>query len=123
MSESIKAVSDKVFFNTYGRYPLTLVKGSGATVWDDEGRAYTDFVAGVAVCSLGHAHPRLTAVLSDQAGILWHVSNLFYTEPQTRLADWLTRHSFADRVFLANSGAESQRGGHQAGAQILQGKG
>jgi acetylornithine/N-succinyldiaminopimelate aminotransferase len=105
--ESIKQTADKVFFNTYARYPLTLLKGQGATVWDDQGRAYTDFVAGVAVCSLGHAHPRLTAVLKEQADMLWHVSNLFYTEPQTQLAAWLTQHCFADRVFLANSGAEA----------------
>jgi acetylornithine aminotransferase len=107
MSESIKGVADKVIFNTYARYPMTLLKGNGATVQDDQGRTYSDFVAGIAVCNLGHCHPRLASVLADQASTLWHVSNLYYTEPQTQLAEWLTQHSFADRVFFANSGAEA----------------
>lgn len=107
MVENIMETADRVIFKTYARYPLTLLKGSGATVYDDQGRGYTDFIAGVAVCSLGHAHPRLVSVLKEQAETLWHVSNLFYTQPQTELAAWLTGHCFADRVFFANSGAEA----------------
>lgn len=107
MIENIRETADKVIFNTYARYPLTLLRGSGATVYDDQGRGYTDFIAGVAVCSLGHAHPRLVSVLKEQAETLWHVSNLFYTQPQTDLAAWLTGHCFAQRVFFANSGAEA----------------
>jgi acetylornithine aminotransferase len=76
-------------------------------VWDENGKAYTDFVAGIAVCNLGHAHPAVAAALCAQAKILWHVSNLFYTLPQMELGEWLVRHSFADRVFFCNSGAEA----------------
>ena len=93
--------------NTYNRFPLVLVKGKGCVVWDMEGRAYRDFVAGIAVCNLGHAHPVVSEALRKQAESLWHVSNLYYTLPQTSLADWLTGHSFADRVFFCNSGAEA----------------
>jgi len=107
MSFDIKQSADRVIFNTYARYPLALVKGQGCTVYDDQGRAYTDFIAGIAVCNLGHCHPKLIAALTAQAQTLWHVSNLFYTRPQAELASWLTLHSFADRVFFANSGAEA----------------
>jgi acetylornithine aminotransferase len=103
----IKQTADKHIANTYARYPLALVKGQGCTVWDDQGNAYTDFLAGIAVCNLGHAHPQLVETLAGQARALWHVSNLFYTQPQTELAEWLTAHSFADRVFFGNSGAEA----------------
>ena len=92
---------------TYNRFPVVLVKGKGCVVWDMEGRAYRDFVAGIAVCNLGHAHPVVSKALQKQAASLWHVSNLYYTIPQTELADWLTGHSFADRVFFCNSGAEA----------------
>ena len=94
-------------FQTYGRFPITLVKGDGCRVWDDEGREYLDFVAGIAVCSLGHSSPLVQRVLEEQAGKLIHVSNLYYTEPQTDLAQLLVKNSFADRVFFCNSGAES----------------
>ncbi len=103
----IKQTADKHIANTYARYPLALVKGQGCTVWDDQGKTYTDFLAGIAVCNLGHAHPQLVEALAEQARALWHVSNLFYTQPQTELAEWLTAHSFADRVFFGNSGAEA----------------
>ncbi len=102
--------ADQVITQTYARYPLALVKGQGATLYDDQGKAYTDFIAGIAVCNLGHAHPKLVAAMTAQAETLWHVSNLFYTQPQTELAAWLTGHSFADRVFFANSGAEANEG-------------
>ena len=103
----IKQTADKHIANTYARYPLALVKGEGCTVWDDQGRAYVDFIAGIAVCNLGHSHPALVETLTAQARTLWHVSNLYYTLPQAELAAWLTAHSFADRVFFANSGAEA----------------
>lgn len=103
----IKETADQVITNTYARYPLALVKGQGCTLYDEQGRAYTDFIAGIAVCNLGHAHPKLIDAMTAQAKILWHVSNLFYTRPQTELAAWLTSRSFADRVFFANSGAEA----------------
>src|SRR5512145_2713012 len=96
-----------VIFKTYKRFPLVLTRGSDCTVWDENGKAYTDFVAGIAVCNLGHAHPAVAEALCAQAKQLWHVSNLFYTLPQMELGEWLVRHSFADRVFFCNSGAEA----------------
>ena len=84
-----------------------LTKGEGCTVQDAEGGTYTDFVAGIAVCNLGHAHKGVAKAISDQARRLVHVSNLYYTEPQIELAEWLIGHSFADRVFFSNSGAEA----------------
>lgn len=107
MSENLQTRADAVMAHTYARYPLTLVKGEGVRLWDEEGREYTDFVSGIAVCSLGHSHPALTEALSRQAALLVHVSNLFYTEPQVKLAEWLVRKSFADKVFFCNSGAEA----------------
>ncbi len=99
--------ADEVIAGTYKRFPIVLTQGSGCTLWDESGKAYTDFVAGIAVCNLGHAHPQVAEALCRQARILWHVSNLFYTIPQMELAAWLTAHSFADRVFFCNSGAEA----------------
>lgn len=99
--------SNNYLFSTYKRTPVVIVKGNGCTVWDTEGRQYTDFVAGIAVCNLGHAHPKIAEVIVHQAKTLIHVSNLYYTVPQTELAEWLVNHSFADRVFFCNSGAEA----------------
>ncbi|MBM4286157.1 MAG: acetylornithine transaminase [Deltaproteobacteria bacterium] len=99
--------ADKVFMNTYGRQPLVLVRGEGCRVWDADGREYLDFVAGLAVCNLGHAHPAVAQAAAAQLTQLVHVSNLYYTTPQTELAEELVRLSFADRVFFCNSGAEA----------------
>jgi len=103
----IMAKADAVIAQTYTRFPLVLVKGQGCKVWDAEGRVYLDFIAGIAVCNLGHAHPSVGRALCDQSEVLWHVSNLYYTVPQTELAAWLIKHSFGDRVFFCNSGAEA----------------
>ncbi len=92
---------------TYGRQPLVLVKGKGCRVWDEAGREYLDFVAGLAVCNLGHAHPEVAKAASAQLTELVHVSNLYYTTPQIELAETLVRLTFADRVFFCNSGAEA----------------
>jgi acetylornithine aminotransferase len=92
---------------TYTRNDLTLVRGKGTRVWDDNGREYLDFVGGIAVCNLGHCHEAVTKAICEQAGLLVHTSNLYYTEPQGELARLLTEHSFADRVFFCNSGAEA----------------
>ena len=105
-SDTIKT-ADTVMAKTYNRFPITITRGKGYTLWDETGKAYTDFVSGIAVCNLGHAHPRVAEALCRQADILWHVSNLYYTCPQTELASWLTAHSFADRAFFCNSGAEA----------------
>ena len=106
-SQDLQSKADTVMMQTYARFPMVLVKGKGCVVWDMEGRSYKDFVAGIAVCNLGHAHPGVTEALQKQSEMLWHVSNLYYTVPQTELAEWLTEHSFADRVFFCNSGAEA----------------
>jgi acetylornithine aminotransferase len=101
------AEADRVMAATYKRTPVVFSKGAGCTLWDTEGRAYLDFVAGIAVCNLGHAHPAVANAVFEQAKTLVHVSNLYYTTPQTELAAWLVDHSFADRVFFCNSGAEA----------------
>lgn len=107
MTTEIMQQADQVIAKTYKRFPVVLSKGSGCTLYDTEGRSYTDFVAGIAVCNLGHAHPAVTNALANQAQTLWHVSNLYYTMPQVDLAAWLVKNSFADRVFFCNSGAEA----------------
>lgn len=96
--------------NTYGRFPIALEKGSGCKVWDTEGKEYLDFVAGIATCTLGHAHPKLIEAVTEQIQKLHHVSNLYYIPEQGELAAWLTEHSAADRVFFCNSGAEANEG-------------
>jgi acetylornithine aminotransferase/acetylornithine/N-succinyldiaminopimelate aminotransferase len=102
-----KARSDTVFIQTYNRFPAAMVKGRGCRLWDADGKEYLDFLSGIAVCSLGHSHPAVTGAVCNQAETLMHVSNLFYTVPQIELAELLVHHSFADRVFMANSGAEA----------------
>ncbi len=102
--------ADKVIMNTYGRQPLVLVKGAGCRVWDDTGKEYLDFVAGLAVCNLGHAHPEIAKAAAAQLPQLVHVSNIYYTTPMVELAELLIQTSFADRVFFANSGAEANEG-------------
>jgi len=98
---------EKVIMGTYKRFPVVLVKGSGCRVWDSNGKEYLDMVAGIAVCSLGHCHPKVTEAIKRQLDILIHVSNLYYIEPQIRLGEILTKNSFADKVFFCNSGAEA----------------
>ncbi len=92
---------------TYNRAPMAFVKGEGAWLTDAEGQRYLDFGAGIAVNALGHAHPALVAALTEQAGKLWHTSNLYQIPNQQALADALVEHSFADTVFFTNSGTEA----------------
>nr|NJM02664.1 aminotransferase class III-fold pyridoxal phosphate-dependent enzyme [Desulfobacula sp.] len=99
--------TDQFVFQTYQRQGKALVKGEGVFLWDEDGKKYTDFLAGIAVCGLGHCHPKITEAICRQASTLVHVSNLFYTLPQAELASRLCEKSFADRVFFANSGAEA----------------
>jgi acetylornithine aminotransferase len=99
--------ADTFMFKTYRRAPVTLVKGDGCRVWDENGKEYLDFIGGIAVCSLGHSSPVVSKALCEQSKRLVHVSNLFYTQPQTELAQILVENSFADRVFFCNSGAEA----------------
>ena len=104
---NIPARDAAVHMTTYRRQPITLVRGEGTRVWDDEGRSYLDFIAGIAVDALGHANPGLAEVISKQANTLLQVSNLFYTEPQIELAEILVGNSALDRVFFCNSGTEA----------------
>ncbi|MDA1070125.1 MAG: aspartate aminotransferase family protein [Proteobacteria bacterium] len=95
---------------TYGRADLVFARGEGAYLFTETGERYLDFGCGIAVTSLGHAHPHLVAALKDQAERLWHTSNLYRISGQERLAERLVANSFADSVFFANSGAEANEG-------------
>lgn len=92
---------------TYNRAPLAFVKGEGVWLMDDQGRRFLDMGGGIAVNALGHAHPKLVAALTEQAGALWHTSNLYKIPHQERLAELLVENTFADTVFFTNSGTES----------------
>jgi len=92
---------------TYGRFPVAFVRGQGCRLWDADGKRYLDFVAGLAVCNLGHCHPRVVAAIREQAGRLLHVSNLYHIPWQTELAARIAGLSFGTRVFFCNSGAEA----------------
>ncbi|MFZ1202029.1 MAG: acetylornithine transaminase [Desulfobacterales bacterium] len=107
MTSDIIEKADTFIAGTYKRLPVVLTRGAGCTLWDESGRTYLDFVAGIAVCNLGHANPAVARAVADQAARLVHVSNLFYTEPQAEVAALLVANSFADRVFFCNSGAEA----------------
>ena len=103
-TDKIIEETDKVFANTYKRTQIVIDKGAGVTLWDKEGKSYTDFMAGIAVCGLGHCHPAVVKAVKEQAEKLFHISSLYYIEPQTELVSWLIKNSFADRAFLSNSG-------------------
>ena len=105
-SDIIRA-ADTAIANTYKRFPVVLTRGQGCTVCDEDGNTYIDFVAGIAVCNLGHCHPAVSRAVAAQAETLVHVSNLYYTAPQVKAARLLVESSFADRVFFCNSGAEA----------------
>lgn len=94
-------------FPNYARYPISLVKGQGSWLWDDQGNKYLDFMSGIAVTNLGHAPEKVTAKLKEQLDQLWHVSNLFRIPNQEKAAALLTANSCADAVFFCNSGAEA----------------
>jgi len=103
-------LENKYYMPTFKRVPVTLVKGQGARVWDENGRKYLDFVAGWAVNSLGHCHPAVVAAVTEQVKTLIHTSNSYYTIPQLKLAELLVHNSCLDKVFLCNSGAEATEG-------------
>ncbi|AKX95140.1 acetylornithine aminotransferase [Moorella thermoacetica] len=104
---AIVSRGEKYVMRTYGRYPMALVRGEGARVWDADGKEYLDFVSGLAVNSLGHCHPRVVEAIREQAGRLIHCSNLYWIEPQVELARLLVENSALDKVFFCNSGAEA----------------
>ncbi|MBC8440255.1 MAG: aspartate aminotransferase family protein [Deltaproteobacteria bacterium] len=120
--DSIKK-TDNFVFQTYQRQGKAFVKGQGVFLWDEDGKKYTDFLAGIAVVSLGHCHPKITEAIQRQASTLVHVSNLFYTMPQADLASKLCEKSFADRVFFANSGAEANEAAIKLSRRYFQKKG
>lgn len=98
---------DSSVMQTYGRFPIAIEKGEGCRLWDTEGKEYLDFVAGIATCTLGHAHPALITAVTEQIKKLHHVSNLYYIPEQGQLAEWLVDNSCMDKVFFCNSGAEA----------------
>ncbi|MGI5836445.1 MAG: acetylornithine transaminase [Chloroflexota bacterium] len=100
----------KLLMGVFRRTPVVIVRGEGSRVWDEDGKSYLDFIAGIAVNCLGHSHPVVVNALREQAGKLIHTSNLFYSIPQLELAQLLVDNSALDRVFFANSGAEANEG-------------
>jgi acetylornithine/N-succinyldiaminopimelate aminotransferase len=107
MSTVTRQTFDEVMVPNYSPADIVPVRGAGSRLWDQEGREYVDFAAGIAVCGLGHAHPKLVAALNAQAQKLWHVSNVMTNEPALKLAQRLVELTFAERVFFCNSGAEA----------------
>jgi len=105
--EELQELEARWLLPTYGRAPVEFVRGEGARLWDSEGREYLDFLAGISVCSVGHCHPAVVEAVREQAGRLWHVSNLFLSEPGVRLAERLCESSLGGRAFLCNSGTEA----------------
>lgn len=91
----------------YARFPVSLVRGEGSVVFDEDGKRYVDLLAGISVCSLGHCHPGLVSALTEQAEKLWHVSNLYKIQGQYDLAEKISEASFPSRVFFCNSGTEA----------------
>ncbi len=106
-SEQWIAKADKYIMTTYGRYPIVPVRGEGCRLWDADGKEYLDFLGGVAVNNLGHCHPKVVAALQQQAAKLIHCSNYYHIPQQIELAEFLCSHSFADKAFFCNSGAEA----------------
>ncbi|SDZ95112.1 aspartate aminotransferase family protein [Alkalimonas amylolytica] len=110
MAEQIqvtRSLFDDVMVPNYAPAKMIPVKGQGSRVWDQDGREYVDFAGGIAVSSLGHCHPAMVSALTEQAGKLWHLSNVLTNEPALRLASKLVQQTFAEKVFFANSGAEA----------------
>ncbi|MBU0610555.1 MAG: acetylornithine transaminase, partial [Armatimonadetes bacterium] len=101
------ALTDQYVMKTYGRLPISFVRGEGCRLWDADGKQYLDFLAGISVVGTGHCHPKVVAAIREQAGQLMHTSNLFQIEPQAKLAKLLVENSCADKAFFCNSGAEA----------------
>jgi predicted acetylornithine/succinylornithine family transaminase len=102
--------TENFVMKTYNRYPVSFVKGEGCWLYDEEGKKYLDMLAGIAVCNLGHCHPRVSEAICEQAKTLIHTSNLFHIKPQAELAELLCKNSFGEKVFFCNSGAEANEG-------------
>ena len=123
--DAITTTADRFLMPTYARTPIAVARGEGARLWDTDGREYLDFFSGLAVTNLGHAPAAVVHAITTQAAELLHVSNLHYCAAESRLAELLCTHSFADRVFFGNSGAEAneaaiklaRRWGHRNGGR------
>ena len=109
-TKRIRELFERNVVPSYSRFDLALERGEGSYVWDVDGKRYLDLAGGIAVCSLGHAHPEITKALTEQSKKLIHVSNLYYTEPQARLAKRIVDLIAPGRVFFCNSGAEANEG-------------
>jgi acetylornithine/N-succinyldiaminopimelate aminotransferase len=103
----LQALEREYAIPTYARNPVEFVRGSGCRLWDSDGNAYLDFLAGISVLNVGHCHPRVVQAIREQAGRLMHATNLYYTEPALRLSARLAESSLGGKVFLCNSGAEA----------------
>lgn len=109
--QKIMQLDENYYMNTFGkRLPVCFVSGKGIELTSSDGTVYQDFLGGIAVSALGHSHPKLCAALHQQVDRLLHTSNYYYIEPQARLAELVCKHSCADKVFFANSGAEANEG-------------
>ena len=109
-ADEVRQLFENFVVPSYSRFDLVIERGKGSYVWDIDGKRYLDLAGGIAVCSLGHAHPEMTKALTEQCNKLIHVSNLYYTEPQGRLAERIVNHIAPGRVFFCNSGAEANEG-------------
>src|ERR1700752_4427564 len=106
-SEGIIQQAKQVLLQNYKQQPIVLERGKGTRLWDADGKVYLDLLGGIATCALGHCHPEVTAATKAQLDTLWHVSNVFYSQPQIDLAEKVTEASGMDRAFFCNSGAEA----------------
>jgi predicted acetylornithine/succinylornithine family transaminase len=118
-----RELEERYLMRTYRRGAVDFVRGEGCLLWDADGKEYLDFLAGISVCSLGHCHPAVVAAVTEQAERLMHVSNLFYTEPMTRLAQRLSESSLGGRVFFCNSGTEANEAAIKVARKHAHGRG
>ncbi|OHE23194.1 MAG: acetylornithine aminotransferase [Syntrophus sp. GWC2_56_31] len=125
-TEELIALSDRYVMSTYKRFPIVLSRGLGVHLWDNDGKQYLDLVGGIAVCALGHSHPRVVEALKRQLELLTHVSNLYHIENQIHLAQLLVENSCLDKVFFCNSGAEANEAAiklaRKYGSEKMEGK-
>ncbi len=122
-TKEIRELDKKFIINTYGERPLALVRGKGLRVWDAEGKEYLDMFSGIGVNLLGYGHPRVLAAIKEQVESLVHVSNLYYSEPQVRLAGLLSENSFGGKCFFSNSGAEANEAAIKLARKYAKGQG
>lgn len=123
LNEHYQELDAKNYLQTFKRYPLTLLQGRGSHVWDVEGNEFIDVLGGIAVNSVGHCHPKVVSAIKQQAENLIHISNFYLSEPQVKLAKTLVELSGLDRVFFANSGAESVEGALKIARKYAHSKG